>query len=184
MLKPGITYAEELQHALALAENCKWLLAKKLKQEYMPVVKPQIVWNTRLGTTAGNCRTRNKRDYARMSHVIELNPKLLIDAIKFKRTLVHELAHAVTIELWPRSKHHGREWKAVMRYMLAEPARCHCYDTSHIKRRQTRAEIQCSCGKIFTLSKNCYTRMTNGTTGYRHKECKRNLIDAKFVRYV
>jgi hypothetical protein len=90
MLKPVITYAEELQHALALAENCKWLLAKKLKQEYRPFVKPEVVWNTRLGTTAGNCRTRNKSDYAKMLHIIELNPKLLVDAVKFKRTLVHE----------------------------------------------------------------------------------------------
>lgn len=78
------------------------------------------------------------------------------------RTVPHELAHLIVARLTKgaayRVKHHGPEWRHVMRRLGAEDARrCHDYDITGLVRRQRRFTYVCRNGhrhEVATVSHN------------------------------
>lgn len=65
------------------------------------------------------------------------------------RTVVHEVAHLVTLACHGRTRPHGREWRAVMAELgIPQAERCHDYPVSADEvRRQRRWAYRCGCAE-------------------------------------
>jgi SprT protein len=121
------------------------------------------------GKTAGMVKfQRGKADY-----VVRYNPRLLAENRDdfLTQTVPHEVAHVVTNHLFgPRSKPHGAQWQAVMRFFGAEPKRCHGYDVSGTPaRRLRRFDYHCAC-RTHRLTSIRHNRIQAGAT-YLCRHC-------------
>lgn len=69
-------------------------------------------------------------------------------------TVPHEVAHVVARALFgAQIRPHGDEWKRVMHWLGADPARCHDYDVSRTQtRRLQRFPYRCSCRRHWLTS--------------------------------
>lgn len=120
------------------------------------------------GSSAGQLRACGRGQY-----LIRYNLALLQreGADFIRRTVPHEVAHLVVHRRFgAAAQPHGREWKAVMAQLGAEPSRCHNYDVSGLKQRQLqRFDYHCSC-REHQLSSIRHNRITKGQV-YRCKYC-------------
>ena len=133
-----------------------------------------VVWNSRMTTTAGYCRYRGTRQNLR-PFKIDLSEKLFrnlgFDIEKVKRTLIHEMVHAYLVFHY-NEKGHTARFQSMMTEITGERKnhRCHDYDTTGLKRTQTK-KIQAECQKCgFTFLK---ARMPKHAAyaNYTHKGC-------------
>ncbi len=142
---------------------------------YPSVEIPEIRWNSRMRTTSGRYFTK--------SNHIELNPHLLDTDEKLTRTLYHELAHAVEMQVFKYGGH-GATWKAVMRRLGRKPERCHSYDTKGLKRKhRVVAKATCGCPeRVYEIKTVRYRKIKKGAK-YQCQRCFRTiqLIETKGV---
>ena len=79
-------------------------------------------------------------------------------------TVPHEVAHLFQRKIYPYSKPHGKEWKKIMQLGGYNQMRCHSYDTSTVKKVQTKKyEYGCKCFMRHLLTKNRHSRILNGS---------------------
>ncbi|MEM4258086.1 MAG: SprT-like domain-containing protein [Candidatus Thermoplasmatota archaeon] len=90
-----------------------------------------------------------------------------------ENTVPHEVAHLIDYEVHKlhvqgfgyrvkRRSIHGPTWRAVMRLLGANPARCHTYDTSNVQRKSSfMYECPC-CKKEFRLGPTRHKKIQNG----------------------
>ena len=100
--KPGQETANKGRDTAMEKQSREWLAALGLHEGSMKV---QVIWNSRLRSTAG---------YARWPQWhVELNPRLVEFDGQVERTLKHELAHLIAYARANRRRiePHGAEWR-------------------------------------------------------------------------
>lgn len=136
-------------------------------------------WNNRLSSTLGHLKHPNK---ARPFYLIELNPKTwekLSPTGQFE-LLCHEICHATAHF---KVKHdsfllaqnrqyagHGFQWVRDMQSLGLAANRYAC-GLNVERRRQTRFQYICNCGKQMKLSSTIRNRIQSGRYSYRCKSC-------------
>lgn len=120
------------------------------------------------GTLAGQARMLEGGRF-----LIRYNPELLArnGAGFLERTVPHEVAHLITYCRFGRkAKPHGLEWREVMGFFGADPARCHDYDISGLSRRSLqRFPYHCACADHDLTS--IRHRRNRAGTSYRCRRC-------------
>ena len=134
----------------------------------------------RLGTTEGRAHADLK---------LEINPDYFS---KYKEEMIrqiipHEVCHNAAYHIYTRLqrvriKGHGREWANLMRMVGLQPDRCHNFDVSEAKLRQTKkyTTICDGCGAKYNIGAARYNKMGeaarkyNGNL-YRCSRCKTSL---------
>ena len=103
-------------------------------------------------------------------------------------TVPHEVAHYVTEHVFGKVKHHGWEWKSVMRVIgLPAADRCHQFSLEGVKTRNVAKPFQYECGCIthnVTKQKHlkCQANVARyGKTGYRCLKCRKPLVYRGFM---
>ena len=88
-------------------------------------------------------------------------------------TVPHEVAHYVTDRLYGlrNIRPHGREWKAVMRSLGADPSVTARYDLTGVPvRRQRRFSYRCECG-THQISTRGHNKIQRGQLNYLCRRC-------------
>lgn len=119
--------------------------SEKLLRRCGSRLRPQVVWNRRLRTTAGTACWRTK--------TVTLNPRLLeIAPHEIQRTLRHELAHLLAQERAGRRRiqAHGSEWQMACAD-LGIPGETRCHELPFETIRPAR--------KFFYACRACGTRI-------------------------
>lgn len=120
------------------------------------------------GRTAGQVRFCRGQPW-----VIRYNPVLLRENTDdfLTQTVPHEVAHLIAFACHgPRIRPHGPEWRAVMKYLGAEPQRCHRFDVTGVASRRLREfEYHCGC-RNHVLSSIRHNRVLAGYT-YLCRRC-------------
>lgn len=129
--------------------------------------EPDIRFDLR-GMAAGQARwTEGERPVLRYNLAMAQS-----DPSRFlAQTVPHEVAHLVTAACWGRTRPHGAEWQAIMKFFGAPPNRCHSYavpDATH--RRQRRWPYSCGCQK-HALSTTRHHRAQAGQASYHCRRC-------------
>lgn len=96
---------------------------------------------------------------------IELSEQLFLENIEkfFLTTIPHEVAHILTVMLYPEAKQdHGPEWKSVMRILGIEPKRCHNYNILSCYKPGSYFRYSCSCNPHHNLTKIRHKRINLG----------------------
>jgi SprT protein len=189
-----MTTVYELQKKLHVSQETKnqvetavldcILMAEKVFGKGIPV--PEIKYDL-VGRAAGQAIYDR---YGKVKHTIRINPILLNENPQYiiLQTVPHEMAHVVVSTFYEdrgiQVKGHGYEWQRTMRLFGLEPHRCHNLDISSVRavKRQSEYHFKCRCeGKVFKLSKNKYTRWSNGV-GYQCPVCKSPIRFDKVVK--
>ena len=89
-----------------------------------------------------------------------------------KNTVTHEVAHLITAACHGRTRPHGAEWSAIMKFLgVTNPKRCHDYPVDETKvRRQRRWTYRCDCA-IHEISTTRHKRLQSGQTLYHCRNC-------------
>lgn len=102
------------------------------------VCVPRIVWSN-YPTTAGRAYFRENE--------IRLSRKLLTTEPRVRDTVLHEYAHLVVYQQHGnKAKPHGKEWKATMRALGAEPIVTHDYPVERRSVSRKHAYRCTECG--------------------------------------
>lgn len=124
------------------------------------------------GTAAGmychNCGGTKKRFRFNMD-IYKLNRN------NMDQTIIHEVAHYVTVEKYgflKKVKPHGKEWKHVMSMMGGIPKRCH--NLKMPKSTKEKFEYYCKCRTVW-VSKTLHKRIMFGSNDYYCKICGQNI---------
>lgn len=126
--------------------------------------RPEINFN-QTGMTAGVAELRSWR--------IRLNPVLLIENKQdfINRTVPHEVAHLAVQRIYPEAhtrstgkrELHGPCWREIMDALGADPARCHQYDITNVKRNVTKYDYECvKCGHVYSVGGKMHNRIQAG----------------------
>ncbi len=110
---------------------------------------------------------------------IELSQQLFLENMEdfFLKTIPHEVAHILTVILYPYAKQdHGPEWKSIMRELGVQPKRCHDYDITTCFKANDRIKYACACNHTHMLTKIRHKRIKNGVE-YRCGKCSSRLIE-------
>lgn len=134
---------------------------------------PKITYTLR-GTIAGTATDA--------TYTINLNAVLLNENQQtfIDRTVVHEFAHLVDGIVNPETRErgygrkrsvHGPSWKNIMIRFGAEPSRCHTFDVSNCKTKNTSKHVwKCGCGQgEIALGPKRHAKqlkVAGGTNGY------------------
>lgn len=126
------------------------------------------------GRAAGMYRVRRRQA------VIRYNPYILARYFDhgLQATVPHEVAHYITDRLYglARVRPHGREWRAVMLALGAEPRASACLDLSGLpQRRQRRFTYRCDCA-THHLSTCRHNRIAAGRARYHCRGCGAELV--------
>ena len=141
---------------------------KKLNLIQRGFIMPTVVWRAMGINRAGSC------NYT--TNTIELNTNYL----KSKSwedfladTPLHELAHAISFQLYDE-RGHKRTWKEVCYSIGLKGNRCHNFatpeDTVIVTRRRKRYIAHCGCGEHIITSVK-YNRICKGTVRYVCRTC-------------
>jgi SprT protein len=125
------------------------------------------------GQAAGQaCWGRDGRPELRFNlNIARSDPAAFVE-----ETVTHEVAHLVTFACFGRTPPHGREWRAVMRFLgIDQPQRCHDYAVDEAQvRRQRRWRYRCHC-RSHELSTTRHNRLQAGRARYRCLHCGSDL---------
>lgn len=90
-----------------------------------------------------------------------------------RETVPHEVAHILCHLLHPKARPHGLEWQAIMvRLGVADPKRCHTFDTQKTQiKQQRRWRYSCGC-REYQLSTTRHFRILRGESHYHCNACK------------
>lgn len=113
-------------------------LCRVVQERFEVVMRPEVAWDLR-GQAAGQANGR--RNLIRFNRgLAERYPEEFV-----AQTVPHELAHLVAFKKFGgRIRPHGREWRAVMIVLGAEPRRTHRYKVTPV-RKFKRYAYQCHC---------------------------------------
>jgi predicted SprT family Zn-dependent metalloprotease len=124
----------------------------------------------------------------RIPNTLEFNEILMNEnGDAFINTIIHEVAHHVTVLLYPNAKQsHGPEFKWVMSKLGGRPNTYHQYDVSNTKGNKRKRYIYtCSadCNTQHKISAHLHTKIKNKTTITRicTKCCKPILFAGKVI---
>ena len=155
-----------LNKILEKTEECFQILEKKYNRNF---VRPQVVFDLK-GRSAGmTCSSF-------IGHKIRYNKILLTENFEdfISTTVPHEVCHIVEFQIYGKAGH-GPNWKNLFRNFVADPKRCHKYDTSNvITRKQRTVKYACGCG-LHDVSMTVHNRMQSGVP-YHCNKCKRTLV--------
>ncbi|MDR3347445.1 MAG: SprT-like domain-containing protein [Helicobacteraceae bacterium] len=118
---------------------------------------------------------------SRKSYLIRLHANLLSEFKHeyIKDVLTHEFAHAVQMELFPKSKPHGAEWKSVMENLSGAPYKKLTLNYRLQKSKTFKTYLYaCTCQKHLLTSIR-HNKITRGIMIYKCKKCGEIL---KFVK--
>ncbi|MDR1975353.1 MAG: SprT-like domain-containing protein [Campylobacteraceae bacterium] len=109
----------------------------------------------------------------RKSYLIRLHGKLLNEFKQeyIKDVLTHEFAHAVQMELFTKTKPHGKEWKSIMETLSGK-----AYKKSNInyclpKNRTLKTYLyKCACSQ-HSITSIRHNKITRGIMTYKCKKC-------------
>lgn len=157
----------KLKQCIAIAEN----------RYKITIPFPTVRYDLR-GTTAGMAY------YSQW--MVKFNAILLIENFEefLEDTVPHEIAHLITEKVYPeahrrawggKSSPHGDQWKSVMRVLGADPSRCHSYDVTNARVRETASyEYQCQCcGEILKMGPKRHAKEQMMPGFYTHTSCGR-----------
>jgi SprT protein len=112
------------------------------------------------GKAAGQVRIRGQGRY-----LIRYNLELLKRGGQdfLEQTVPHEVAHVLACHRFGRNiRPHGREWKAIMGQLGAEPTRCHDYDVGGLAARELQYfDYHCGC-MVHRLSSIRHNKVAKG----------------------
>lgn len=97
------------------------------------------------------------------SNLIELNQELFLanQGEFFDCIIAHEVAHILQFTMYPDAKrHHGKEWKKIMKLLSVNPEPYHNLDVSAVDSRFFR--YSCSCGLNHSLTKHLHEKTQSG----------------------
>ena len=135
-----------------------------------------VVWNTRMTTTAGKCRSKNFR-VKKIDLCDKLFQTLAYDPAKIENTLIHEMVHAYLIHKF-KERGHTPRFQQMMKNITGEDKnhRCHNYNTERLKRKMAK-KIHCEClrcGFVYYKVRmpRGFLRMPNRHSSiYTHRGC-------------
>jgi hypothetical protein len=133
-----------------------------------------VVWNSRMTTTAGQCRFRGSL-YSRRPLGIDLSEKLFrnmdYDVEKVTRTLIHEMVHAYLLHKF-NDKGHSVRFQRMMTDITGEHKnhRCHSYDVEGLKRTQAK-KVQAECGRCGVTYQKARMPKHANESRYTHRGC-------------
>jgi SprT protein len=115
--------------------------------------------------------------------VIRFNPWLFGKYFddNLRNTVPHEVAHYLCDCLYGMRtiRPHGKEWRALMRLLDAEPQVRHQYDLQGVpQRRQHRFAYRCGCRR-HALSAQRHRRIQRGLGFYQCRHCGERLLPDK-----
>ena len=113
-------------------------LCRVVQERYGMIMWPEMAWDLR-GQAAGQANAR--RNLIRFNRELaERYPDEFV-----AQTVPHELAHLVAFKKFGGNiRPHGREWRAVMIALGAEPRRTHRYEVTPVRKLRLYA-YQCHC---------------------------------------
>ena len=155
------------QRILAEVQKCREIAESK--GYHLPLIPIDL---SLTGAVAGKCvhmRLSGKPVKLKFNLAIaERHPEQFL-----KRTVPHEVAHALQFMRNPNSKPHGHEWDHFCRVLTGSTMpRCHSYDVTGIKRTRKVKKYLFACGcRQHTVSSTIVNRILEGRT-YTCKCCK------------
>lgn len=179
VLKHAAPTKVDLQRLPELRNRCNALLVEyytkaKILFPTMTISLPSMDFNKR-GLSAGTATYSTNH--------ISINPIYLVEQANnnfIEETIPHELAHLIAYNVYGRAGHgHGRKWQRVMRTLGQTPDRCHNYDGTNARVRQTvKYEISCGCQveKPKFIGAVRAARMRKGTQHYICKGCSQRVV--------
>jgi SprT protein len=143
-------------------------LKRKAFIKYNLKLKTDVKINLKGSRLIGQCIKEGRKSY-----LIRLHIKLLREFGQkyIKDVLTHEFAHAVQMELFAKSKPHGREWKSVMESLSGAP-----YKKSNINYSLKNDRIfktyryKCDCQEHLITSIR-HNKIIRGSSVYKCKKC-------------
>lgn len=111
---------------------------------------------------------------------IRYNPYLFAKYFthNMQNTIPHEVAHYIADELYGlnRIHAHGKEWKAIMKLLGAEPKATFNFDLQGIpQRKQRRFPYRCRC-RAYELTTRRHNLITSGQRAYYCRACRAALV--------
>ncbi|MDR2789835.1 MAG: SprT-like domain-containing protein [Campylobacteraceae bacterium] len=116
----------------------------------------------------GQCIKKGRKKY-----LIRLHGKLLKEFKQeyIKDVLTHEFAHAVQMELFAKSKPHGKEWKGIVEKLNGAPFKKSNINYQLNKGRAMKTYLyKCACGEHH-ISAVRHNKITRNIMIYRCKKC-------------
>lgn len=149
-------------------------LLLQCEQHFGQPFKPIEVRFDLRGRTSGMYVVKHKQQYMRFNPFIF--SKYFEDSLD--NTVPHEVAHYVSHILYglKRIRPHGKEWKAIMHLLGAEPRVTGNYDLSGISvRRQRRFNYSCDC-MTHQLTTVRHNKIAKGQSQYFCRKCDGKLL--------
>lgn len=144
---------------------------QRIKKYYRLNIDIEFLVNLKGYRIIGQCKRLAKQKY-----IIRLHEKLLHEhqEIYLNDVLAHELAHAVQMELFPKSQPHSLEWKNIVSILLNLPykkIKKVKYETLKYLDKRIKFNYKCSC-TTHTLSAIRHNRIVKKTHKYHCAKCK------------
>jgi SprT protein len=143
-------------------------LRQKALVKYNLKIKTAVKINLKGSRLIGQCIKEGRKSY-----IIRLHAKLLKNyrARYIKDVLTHEFAHAVQMELFNKSRPHGREWKSVMEGLSGVLYKKTNIDYCLKNDRTLKTyRYRCSCQEHFITSIR-HNKIIRGDSIYKCKKC-------------
>ncbi|MDR1007755.1 MAG: SprT-like domain-containing protein [Campylobacteraceae bacterium] len=143
-------------------------LRQKALIKYNLGIKTVIKVNLKGSRLIGQCVKDGKKSY-----IIRLHTELLKKFREryIKDVLTHEFAHAVQMELFAKSKPHGREWKSIMESLNDAPYKKSNIDYCLKNGRALKTyRYKCDCHEYLITSIR-HNKIVYGTSIYKCKKC-------------
>jgi SprT protein len=143
-------------------------LKQKAFIKYNLKIKIIIKINLKGSRLIGQCVKEGRKSY-----IIRLHAELLekFRELYIKDVLTHEFAHAIQMELFAKSKPHGREWKSIMESLSGTP-----YKKSNINYHLKNSRIlktyhyRCDC-REYLITSIRHNKIIRNIMIYRCKKC-------------
>ena len=160
-----------IQQQQVVVEAARYItLAAKQFQQAIPVIPVRFDLK---GRAAGMYKIQAGK------RLLRFNPYLFARYFdeNFQNTIPHEVAHYLVDMLHgiKNVRPHGKEWKALMCQLGAEPQRTHQFDLQGIPQRcYRRFSYQCQCN-IYQLTSRRHNMITRNQRRYFCPSCKSEL---------
>lgn len=138
---------------LKVQEKVQQCLSIVLGEESAKYFSITVEFKTKMGVVAGQA----------IECSIELNEELFLANQEeyFSNIIPHEVAHCLQFAMYPNAKrHHGKEWKSIMKILEVEPNTYHDMDVSAVDKSLFR--YSCSCGLNHSMTKLLHDKAQSG----------------------
>ena len=151
------------------------ILNKKIEEFYNLSLNVTFQVNLKGYRLIGQCKKVSKNIY-----IVRLHTKLLekFGQVYLDDVLVHEIAHAVQMEIYPKSKPHSKEWKSIVEILSQKQYSIKNkidYGLEEISKNRRRFIYTCKCME-HNISAIIHKRISQKTHSYSCKKCKSILV--------